>query len=80
VEGVPYGDRRLAAGRSLRASDPVDPRSGDLEVRYFNGRRGLDPGVPFAADRLLTSQVAWSSTSTRMSPRGSAEAAEYSSS
>ncbi|MFD5554059.1 AAA family ATPase [Streptomyces sp. NPDC127068] len=57
VEGVPYGGRRLAAGRSLLASDPVDPRRSDLKVRCFNGRRGLDPGVPFAADRLLTSQV-----------------------
>ena len=57
VEGVPYGGRRLAAGRSLLASDPVDPRRSDLNVRYFNGRRGLDPGVPFSADRLLTSQV-----------------------
>ncbi|EYT84537.1 chromosome segregation protein SMC [Streptomyces sp. Tu 6176] len=57
VEGVPYGGRRLAAGRSLLASDPVDPRRSDLKVRYFNGRRGLDPGIPFAADRLLTSQV-----------------------
>ncbi|MFF5766745.1 AAA family ATPase [Streptomyces tanashiensis] len=57
VEGVTYGGRRLAAGRSLLASDPVDPRRSDLKVRYFNGRRGLDPGIPFAADRLLTSQV-----------------------
>jgi predicted ATPase len=57
VEGVPYAGRRLAAGRSLLASDAPDPRRSDLNVRYFNGRRGLDPGVPFAADRLLTSQV-----------------------
>ncbi|GAB1337228.1 ATP-binding protein [Streptomyces sp. E-15] len=57
VEGVPYGGRRLAAGRSLLASDPADPRRSDLKVRYFNGRRGLDPGIPFSADRLLTSQV-----------------------
>ncbi|WP_246564195.1 AAA family ATPase [Streptomyces roseirectus] len=57
VEGVPYGGRRLAAGRALLASDPVDPRRSDLKVRYFNGRRGLDPGVPFVADRLLTTQV-----------------------
>ncbi|WP_051814662.1 AAA family ATPase [Streptomyces iakyrus] len=57
VEGVPYAGRRLAAGRSLLASDAADPRRSDLNVRYFNGRRGLDPGVPFAADRLLTSQV-----------------------
>jgi hypothetical protein len=35
----------------------VDPRRSDLNVRYFNGRRGLDPGIPFSADRLLTSQV-----------------------
>ncbi|MEU6487810.1 ATP-binding protein [Streptomyces sp. NPDC046887] len=57
VEGVPYGRRRLAAGRSLLSSDAADPRRSDLKVRYFNGRSGLDPGVPFAADRLLTSQV-----------------------
>ncbi|MFJ3934107.1 AAA family ATPase [Streptomyces sp. NPDC090029] len=57
VEGVQYGGRRLAAGRSLLASDPPDPRRSDLKVRCFNGRRGLDPGIPFAVDRLLTSQV-----------------------
>jgi predicted ATPase len=57
VEGVPYAGRRLAAGRSLLASDAPDARRSDLNVRYFNGRRGLDPGVPFAADRLLAGQV-----------------------
>ncbi|MGW2540582.1 AAA family ATPase [Kitasatospora sp. NPDC001574] len=57
VEGVRYGSRRLAAGRSLLASSPPDPRRSDLKVRYFNGLRGADPGIPFAADRLLTSQV-----------------------
>ncbi|MEV5332818.1 AAA family ATPase [Streptomyces werraensis] len=57
VEGVPYAGRRLAAGRSLLTSDAPDARRSDLNVRYFNGRRGLDPGVPFAADRLLAGQV-----------------------
>ncbi|MEV0847773.1 ATP-binding protein [Streptomyces sp. NPDC049954] len=57
VEGVPYAGRRLGKGRALLASDPPDPRRGDLDVRYFNGRRGLDPGLPFASDRLLCSQV-----------------------
>ncbi|MFR9726520.1 AAA family ATPase [Streptomyces sp. MS19] len=57
VEGVSYGGRRLAPGRSLLASDHADPRRSDLTVRWFNGLRGVDPGVPFAADRLLTSQV-----------------------
>ncbi|MER6363004.1 AAA family ATPase [Kitasatospora sp. NPDC001527] len=57
VEGALYGGRRLAAGRSLLASDTPDPSRTDLKVRYFNGLRGVDPGVPFAADRLLTGQV-----------------------
>ncbi|MFE4048569.1 AAA family ATPase [Streptomyces sp. YIM B13518] len=57
VEGVPYAGRRLAAGRSLLTSDAPDARRSDLNVRYFNGRRGLDPGVPFAAGRLLAGQV-----------------------
>jgi hypothetical protein len=57
VEGVRYGGRRLAAGRTLLASDPADPRRGDLNVRYFNGRRGVDPALPFLSDRLLTSQI-----------------------
>ncbi|MER6286478.1 AAA family ATPase [Streptomyces sviceus] len=57
VEGVRYAGRRLRAGRSLLVSDPADVMRGDLNVRCFNGRQGLDPGVPFASDRLLTGQV-----------------------
>lgn len=57
VAGLRYGGRRLAAGRPLLASDPADTQRGDLDVRYFNGRRGVDPAVPFLSDRLLTSQI-----------------------
>ncbi|MFI7297872.1 AAA family ATPase [Streptomyces sp. NPDC050121] len=57
VEGVRYAGRRLGAGRPLLVSDPADVRRGDLNVRCFNGRRGMDPGVPFSSDRLLTGQV-----------------------
>ncbi|MEV4556870.1 AAA family ATPase [Kitasatospora sp. NPDC049285] len=59
VEGVRYGNRRLAAGRALLTSDPLDPRRSDFNVRWFAGRRGdgLDPGIPFTSDRLLTSQI-----------------------
>ncbi|MCZ7417226.1 AAA family ATPase [Streptomyces sp. WMMC897] len=57
VEGVRYAGRRLGQERVLLASDPPDKRRGDLNVRYFNGRRGVDPAVPFLSDRLLTSQA-----------------------
>lgn len=56
VAGLPYGNRRLT-DRPLLATDPSGPRDVELTGRYFNGRRGPDPGVPFAPDRLLTSQV-----------------------
>ncbi|WP_168220750.1 ATP-binding protein [Streptomyces sp. RFCAC02] len=56
VEGVRYANRRLIE-RSLLASEPMEPHRSDLKVRYFNGRRGVDPSVPFTTDRLLTSQV-----------------------
>ncbi|MEC4018374.1 AAA family ATPase [Streptomyces sp. H27-D2] len=53
-----YGSKRVVSGRSLFASDVRDPQRSDLNVRYFNGRTGTDPGLPFAADRLLCSQIA----------------------
>jgi len=57
VEGVRYGNRRLAADRALLASDTAALDRSDLKTRYFNGLRGVDPGIPFASDRLLISQV-----------------------
>lgn len=57
VEGVRYGSRRLAAGRSLLVGDPEASGGNRFKARFFNGLRGVDPSATFAADRLLTSQV-----------------------
>lgn len=46
VEGVRYGGRRLAANRSLLASDPAALDRSDLKTRYFNGLRGAFATVP----------------------------------
>ncbi|WP_231626753.1 AAA family ATPase [Streptomyces apocyni] len=56
VEGVRYAGRRLAAGRPLLTSGAA--LGGDIKAKYFNGGRGPDPSASFAADRLLTSQIA----------------------
>jgi predicted ATPase len=55
--GLTYGNRSLA-DRSLLETDHFDDRRSDLTGRWFNGKRGVDPGVPFASNRLLISQVA----------------------
>lgn len=44
--------------RDLLATDPPDPQRGDLPGRYYNGKRGVNPALPFRSSRLLTSQVA----------------------
>ncbi|MET9293858.1 ATP-binding protein [Streptomyces sp. NPDC003077] len=58
VEGVRYAGRRLARGVVLLDFEPSDEgTAGQVEARHFNGRRGVEPAVPFAADRLLLGQV-----------------------
>lgn len=39
-------------------SDPADEYSGDISVRWNNGRRGPNPAVTMRANQLLTSQAA----------------------
>lgn len=56
VSGVKYGNRRLE-GRDLLVSDDAEANRSDLTGRWFNGKRGVDPGVLFAGNRLLTTQV-----------------------
>ncbi len=56
VEGVTYGNRTLD-DRDLLVTDYADDRRTDLVGRWFNGKRGVDPGVPFASNRLLLTQV-----------------------
>ena len=56
VGGVTYGNRSLD-GRDLLVTDDPDDRRLDLVGRWFNGKRGVDPGVPFASNRLLITQV-----------------------
>jgi predicted ATPase len=54
--GMQVGRMRLE-GKDLVASEEGDPESGDLWARYYNGKRGINPSVPFNASRLLISQV-----------------------
>lgn len=44
--------------RSLLATDTPDRDRTDLVARYDNGKRGMNPALPFRASRLLTTQVA----------------------
>lgn len=48
-----------AKGRSrvLLSTDPPQTESMDIQGRYFNGKRGLNPWVAFRSDRLLTAQA-----------------------
>jgi predicted ATPase len=50
--------------RDLLVSDPPDPQRGDLSARYYNGKQGPNPALPFRSSRLLTSQVATKIAST----------------
>lgn len=43
--------------RVLLETVEADPNSGDIEARWWNGRRGRNPSLQFRATRLLTSQV-----------------------
>lgn len=56
VDGVTYGNRSLA-DRDLLVTDDADDRRSDLDARWFNGKRGVDPRLPFASNRLLLTQV-----------------------
>ncbi len=56
ADGVDYGGRSLA-GRDLYATEPPRATRMDIEARYFNGKRGLNPVTHFSASRLLLAQV-----------------------
>lgn len=56
VSGVVYGNRSLAE-RELLVTDEADAQRTDLTGRWFNGKRGINPGVPFASNRLLITQI-----------------------
>lgn len=56
VSGMSYGNRALDGRSLLFTDDPQRDRS-DLVGRWYNGKRGLDPGVPFASSRLLLTQI-----------------------
>lgn len=56
VKGVTYGNRSLD-DRVLVVTDDADEQRNDLVGRWFNGKRGIDPGVPFASNRLLITQI-----------------------
>jgi predicted ATPase len=74
--GVRLGGSRLD-GKDLLLSDEADPDSADLWARYYNGKRGVNPSVPFNASRLLISQVPArvpaSSEATRLVQRAAAQ-------
>lgn len=48
-----------------------EPQQGlvDIVGRYFNGKRGMNPGLPFRSDRLLTAQVPTKVPSTTIATR-----------
>jgi predicted ATPase len=56
VRGASYGKRSLD-GRELLVTDDPDEHRSDLVGRWFNGKRGVDPGVSFASNRLLLTQI-----------------------
>lgn len=56
VRGVTYGNRTLE-DRDLLVTDEADDRRTDLDARWFNGKRGIDPRLPFASNRLLITQL-----------------------
>lgn len=43
--------------RPYLVTDEPQPGLVDILGRYFNGKRGPDPAVPFRSDRLLTAQI-----------------------
>jgi predicted ATPase len=65
VRGAEYAGRELV-NRELLGTGAARSERMDIEARYFNGKRGLNPSAHFSANRLLISQV-----STRV-PRSNA--------
>ncbi len=47
-----------SAERSLVESEPPEADRADIVARYYNGKQGKNPGLPFRSSRLLTTQVA----------------------
>ena len=45
-------------GKDLLLTPDADPESGDIWARYYNGKKGVNPSVPFNASRLLITQTA----------------------
>jgi predicted ATPase len=43
--------------RVLLATDAPDRSLSDINARYYNGKRGINPAIPFRSDRLLVSQA-----------------------
>ncbi|MBO0767658.1 MAG: AAA family ATPase [Solirubrobacterales bacterium] len=43
--------------RVLLAADPADKSLSDINARFYNGKRGVNPAIPFRSDRLLVSQA-----------------------
>ena len=50
---------RPARGKDRPYLTTDDPQPGlvDIAGRYFNGKRGVNPALPFRSDRLLTAQI-----------------------
>lgn len=68
---------RPAAGKHRPYLTTDDPQPGlvDINGRYFNGKRGTNPAVPFRSDRLLTAQVPTKVPGTTIATRGVHDAA-----
>jgi len=55
--------------RPYLATDEPQPGLVDIAGRYFNGKRGMNPGIPFRSDRLLTAQIPTKVPSTTIATR-----------
>ncbi len=67
---------RNAKVRTLLESDAPDPNSADINARWSNRKRGVNPSVTFRASHLLTSQVATRVPASTQAGREVHEAAE----
>ncbi|WP_245836101.1 AAA family ATPase [Mycobacterium rhizamassiliense] len=68
---------RGSAGRvDYLRSDPPDPHSSDLQVRWHNGKRGVNPAIAMRSTQLLTSQAATRVPATSAAGRRVHEVAE----
>jgi predicted ATPase len=50
------GQTRIGWRTLLETAEP-DPERGDIDAHWWNGRRGVNPSLPFRSSRLLTAQV-----------------------